>query len=442
VFFDVENPMEVGETAPTGPPATGRPPETRSRLSLPDRLRGRRDETRPESNPRTGRREQPSKGCCGTHPHDSLWGHGPTHPPSGDRRREPSQEGPRASARGNLHRTRALRRMVSGGQQRMREDLEGEKAHGRHERPIAGNGGEVATDSSAEQGLEVGRSPGGQLTARTWKRVLRKVAENSGAREETEAGASAPAHRASRSLALLVDVGVRFGGSEHPTDPGQGPPAPGPPRWDGASLGLGCWTAARSALSGSGRSPSCMLRQAAHTGPDVPTASAASEHRPTRVPRSLLRQEAHTRTEATDLLRQAPSLRRALGPASAGPGSPSLSDRRVLAPPAHGVGFPPPDARFGRRRPPTASAAGGRSMGGHEAPASPVETPPTSVGDATTDQGKRPRRLRPTRVLHRPRPAGKVPPRIPAASVAGRDGPGGRTVTARRQRTAVMRHGC
>jgi hypothetical protein len=65
-------------------------------------------------------------------------------------------------------------------------------------------------------------------------------------------------------------------------------------------------------------------------------------------------------------------------------------------------------------------------MGGHEAPASPVETPPTSVGDATTDPGKRPRRLRPTRVLHRLRPEGKVPSRNPAASAVGHGGFGHR----------------
>jgi hypothetical protein len=122
------------------------------------------------------------------------------------------------------------------------------------------------------------------------------------------------------------------------------------------------------ALSGSDRSPRSLLRQTPRTGPDVPTASAASRHRPTRVPRFLLRQEAHTRSNRPD-----------------------ACFGRQRAP----AGSPPPDARFGRRRPPTASAVGGRSMGGHEAPASPVETPPTSVGDATTDPGKRPHRLRP-----------------------------------------------
>jgi hypothetical protein len=101
VFFEVENPMEVGGNRADGdPPATeGDHRRCGPRLSPLDRLRGRRDETRLWSNPGTGRREQPTKGCRGTPLHNSLCGNGPTHHPPGNRWEAASQGSFRASAR-------------------------------------------------------------------------------------------------------------------------------------------------------------------------------------------------------------------------------------------------------------------------------------------------------------------------------------------------------
>jgi len=83
---------------------------------------------------------------------------------------------------------------------------------------------DVTTDSSVEQGLEVGRSPGGQLTAEPGNGQRGRRHELR-AQEGTDPVASAARPRTSSSLVHLLDVGVRFGGSEHPEDPGTGPPA-------------------------------------------------------------------------------------------------------------------------------------------------------------------------------------------------------------------------
>jgi hypothetical protein len=142
VLCDVEIPMEAGETAPTEhPPATeGGPTESASQLSLPDRLRGQRDETRPGSDPWTGRRDQPKKGCRGP-PSQFAAGNGPKPLAPGDRYGEPSQGTPRASARRVNTGTRTLWRRGTGGRRRVERTSKGKQAHGRHERRTAGNGG-------------------------------------------------------------------------------------------------------------------------------------------------------------------------------------------------------------------------------------------------------------------------------------------------------------
>jgi hypothetical protein len=223
-----------------------------SRLSLPDRLRGRRDETRPGSNPWTGRCEQLTKGCCGT-PSQLAAGNGPTPLVPGDRYEEPSQGAHAASAAGANTGTRTLRREGTGGQRRKREDLEGDTSPWETRATHRWKRRDVATDSSVEQGLEVGRSPGGHLTLGpgngTHGRAPRTPAPGRVRTLLLRQGRPAPhgfgtisamwgSASADRSLVETPDRVLRlrfhFGGTR-------------------ARLGLGCRTAVHPALSGSGR---------------------------------------------------------------------------------------------------------------------------------------------------------------------------------------------
>jgi len=281
----------------------------------------------------------------------------------------------------------------------------------------------------------------------------------------------------------LVDVGVRFGGSEPHRDPGHGPLAPSPPRWR-------CEPPRPGMLDGGSPRPlrqrpgePDLLRQAVH--PRSRCSGRLRPHRSTvpRVPRCLLRQAPNPRTERTDLLRQTPTLRTERTDLLRQ--QPTL--RRVPEPLRRSWGFvprPPVPAsagtarrREGTRRPlPDRSTAhlGGRPPDHPEAPppasASGGFAPASADAEGTLEDsgglGRRPRwlrsprdlgearRLRPPGVHSRPsssedeRPARRrrKPPsrgegrqrtcsRRPSKSRAtGRVRPGGWTETAGRQR--------
>jgi hypothetical protein len=152
VFFDVENPMKVGRNR-----ADGNPPATKGdhrrcglRLTPPDRLRERRDETRLWSNPGTGRREQPSKGFRGNLLRNSLCGNGPNHP----------------------HRATVGRRLPGSHRDGNGDERtsKGKKAHGRSERCTAGNGG---TSRRTRQRSKASKSadPSEGAERRAWQRA-------------------------------------------------------------------------------------------------------------------------------------------------------------------------------------------------------------------------------------------------------------------------------
>jgi hypothetical protein len=134
--------MEAGETAPSKhlPATEGAEADSGSQLSLPDRLPGRRDETRAVSNHHSGRREQPRKGCCGTHLATRC---GEMGRPVSDRATGPRhlpREPPELRLGGDPTDPRCFgtsRPRDSSGRERTSK---GTQAHGRHERCIAGNG--------------------------------------------------------------------------------------------------------------------------------------------------------------------------------------------------------------------------------------------------------------------------------------------------------------
>jgi len=117
-----------------------------------------------------------------------------------------------------------------------------ERGPRRGNKPMGDTGDTPLETAGCRNGLVSGARPRSRPLPRrvpdpgTWKRVARKGTTNSGAREGNDAPASAGTPRTSRVRDHLDDVGVRFGGSEPCRDPGHGPPAPFPPRWDASPL--------------------------------------------------------------------------------------------------------------------------------------------------------------------------------------------------------------
>jgi hypothetical protein len=165
----------------------------------------------------------------------------------------------------------------------------------------------IATDSSVEQGLEVGRSPGGHLTlepgngghGRTPRTPARERVRTLLLRQVR------PAPLDSRFLSVMW--GSASADRSLVEIPGNGPPAPFPLRWNVSPL--------RPGMSDGDsvhplRQRSAALPPASADGnPPVPrkqAASAVSQIVP-RVPRCRLRSATNTRPDGTDLLRQAPN---------------------------------------------------------------------------------------------------------------------------------------
>jgi hypothetical protein len=164
-----KTPFRSAETAPTGlPPQGGNPGgdaarDSRSRTDF----WGRRVETSSWSDPGTGRCEKPSKGCRGSPSPLAVrcW----TELPTARRLAQGGCPGEALELRlgGLLHpEPPHLGEEILGGRRRKREDLEGDTSPWETRVTARWKRREVTTDSSAEQGLEVGRSPGGQLTAK------------------------------------------------------------------------------------------------------------------------------------------------------------------------------------------------------------------------------------------------------------------------------------
>jgi hypothetical protein len=108
----------------------------------------------------SGGNAQATKGCRGT-PSQLAVRTGPILALPGDRRREAAQGGFRTSVRRSSTGIDELRLAGHGGRRRGRKDLEGEQSPWETRAMDHWKRWHVATDSSAEQGLEVGRSRGG-----------------------------------------------------------------------------------------------------------------------------------------------------------------------------------------------------------------------------------------------------------------------------------------
>jgi hypothetical protein len=216
-------------------------------------------------------------------------------------------------------------------------------------------------------------------------------------------------------------VGVRFGGSEPRRDPGHGPPAPFPLRWAVSPLRPGMSDGGSPRPTRQRPVPRTPASAGRATGPEGPDSFGCPDSSSRGSPDAGLGRHRIPARNGTDLLRQAPTLRRAprtcFGrPARPEPSSPDRfgDRRRLLRQPTRWQGTPPPGTRFGRHR---------TKVGGHEAPAHPIDSTPTSVDDGPRD-GMRLLELRQKEVSHRLRPMRKVPPRIPTASAAGQSGSG------------------
>jgi hypothetical protein len=311
--------MEAGEKhAARDRPVTVRLRTTNaSQLSLPDRLRGQhfRNRTgaipqRPEaSNPRRDAAEPP----CGS-PQDN----GPTHRAPGDRREVLAQETARASARTATTGNPTLRRKATGDQQRKREDLEGETSPWETRAVDCWQRQYAATDSSVEQGLEDGLSPGGRpplvpgngslgrtprTPARERVRTTRLRSRRPAPFESWTTSVMWGSASADRSLTKTRTRSSRLrshlGGTR-------------------ARFGLGCRTATSVALFGSGRRnrPAC---RRCRPVPVDPPASAARNQRPAgpSMPASVGTAYPPGKT----------------GPASAGTGIPRIPDPASAGPP-------------------------------------------------------------------------------------------------------------
>jgi len=190
-LFDVKNPMKVSES-PCGAAFTtgaalgwhlarrGHRRPAASRLRVPDRLHGHRPDTRPRPRPRGGHRTR-QRGSRGRaekarrsdsasaprrRPGAALRRGSGGEPAKGSRlhvaptRFAAERRQARVPRRSNLGSAEAVRpparhSRIGAGREGA---LKGNKAHGRNECRSAGNGGCDTTDSSVEQGLEVGRS--------------------------------------------------------------------------------------------------------------------------------------------------------------------------------------------------------------------------------------------------------------------------------------------
>jgi hypothetical protein len=123
-----------------------------------------------------------------------------------------------------LHRaTDASAPAVSGDGGGNERTSKGVQAHGRHGRRTAGNGGTSQRTRQRSKASKSAAPPEG-VDCRTWQRAKRK-APRTPARGGYGRAVSAATPRTSSIPAHLCDVGVRFGGSEHRLDPGNGPPA-------------------------------------------------------------------------------------------------------------------------------------------------------------------------------------------------------------------------
>jgi hypothetical protein len=233
---------------------------------------------------------------------------------------------------------------------------------------------DIATDSSVEQGLEDGRSPGGRLTLepgngghgraprtpareRVRTRPLRRIGP--APLEPWSLSMMWGSASADRSLVEIQGTVLRlrfhFGGTR-------------------ARFGLGCRMAVHPALPGSGRSRERLLRQAEQPVPRAQTASAARTLRPAGPPMpASVGTEYPPGTARTCFGRHRPSVE-PREPASAGPRDPN--------PPA-----------------PTASAIDGDCFGSRRAGRAPHPPVPASAGTARRWEGtKRPH----TRSTRRP----------------------------------------
>jgi hypothetical protein len=229
------------------------------------------------------RNAQATKGCRGTSSRLAVRT-GPILVFPGDRRREAAQGGFRTSVRSSSTGIDELRLAGAGGRRRGRKDLEGEPSPWETRAMDHWKRWHVATDSSAEQGLEVGRSHGGCRTPNPATGEARDT--DTPMRGRGEVVQLRQGHRHSSLLDHPVDVGVRFGGSEHRLDPGNGPLAR-PPASAGKSspLCLGCPRAVHAVRATVARlQAACFGRQPAPVPGDRPTTSVGSRPSSSRPP--------------------------------------------------------------------------------------------------------------------------------------------------------------
>jgi hypothetical protein len=274
----------------------------------------------------------------------------------------------------------------------------------------------------------------------TWKRDSRKGATNSGAREGTDAPASAGTPSTSRVRDHLGDVGVRFGGSEPRRDPGQGPPAPFPLRWDASPP--------RPGMSDGGsprplrQRPVALdlLRQGEPPVPMKPDSFGCQAPSSRGSPDAGLGRHCAPARMATDLLRQAPNhpsgLRTCFGrPTRPDPASPRPLRRSTPAASAADALVGDPAPRYPLRQAPHEGgrARGARFSGHHdihfgERRDGHPKSASTSFGGGRFHIGfgrceRYPRGFRRPRSSATVAPVTARPRGCPAASAAGRSTP-------------------